>query len=227
MPSPLLRSSGLQPTGLDADGRVPGSEVEDLSPASQSHGAGAPGVAFPMQEEEWARWMRASLEGDSAAYRRLLTELTPHIRAMARRHSRRFGTIGNEMEDMVQEVLLTLHLKRGTWDQSRPLGPWLSAIVRNKLVDILRQRGRHVTVPLEDVNEGLAAPEEQDNLQAYDIDRMIDQLKGSQKEIVRSISVEGSSVRETADRLNMTEGAVRVALHRALQALAAAYRGLV
>jgi RNA polymerase sigma-70 factor (ECF subfamily) len=131
------------------------------------------------------------------------------------------------MEDMVQEVLLTLHLKRGTWDQSRPLGPWLSAIVRNKLVDILRQRGRHVTVPLEDVNEGLAAPEEQDNLQAYDIDRMIDQLKGSQKEIVRSISIEGSSVRETADRLNMTEGAVRVALHRALQALAAAYRGLV
>jgi RNA polymerase sigma-70 factor (ECF subfamily) len=53
---------------------------------------------------------------------------------------------------------------------------------------------------------------------------MLELLKDPQKTIVRSISVEGSSVRETAGRLKMTEGAVRVALHRALKMLAALYR---
>jgi hypothetical protein len=44
------------------------------------------------------------------------------------------------------------------------------------------------------------------------------------RDIVRSISIDGMSVRETANRLQMTEGAVRVALHRALKALAILYR---
>ena len=44
------------------------------------------------------------------------------------------GLPEHEAEDIVQEVLLTIHLKRGTWDQSRPIGPWLAAITRNKLV---------------------------------------------------------------------------------------------
>lgn len=176
-------------------------------------------------EQEWAIWMKAAMAGDAAAYRLFLEAVTPRLRAMAYHHSRHLGSCGSDVEDLVQEVLLAIHLKRGTWDQSRPLGPWLSAIVRNKLVDILRQRGRHATVPIEDVADMLAAPEAQEGLQAHEIDRMISQLKGAQRDIVKSISIDGSSVRETASRLNMTEGAVRVALHRALQALAAAYRG--
>lgn len=176
-------------------------------------------------DEEWANWMRAALAGDAAAYRRFLEAVTPRLRAMARHHSRNLGACGSDVEDLVQEVLLAVHLKRGTWDQSRALGPWLSAIVRNKLVDMLRQRGRQATVPIEDMADLRAEPEGQEGLQAHEIDRMISRLKGVQRDIVRSISVDGSSVRETARRLNMTEGAVRVALHRALRALAATYRG--
>ena len=111
------------------------------------------------QENDWAMWMRVAMTGDAGAYRKLLVSLAPHLRAVARSRCRRFGAPEAEVEDIVQEVLLTIHLKRGTWDQSRPIGPWVAAITRNKLIDILRRRGRHISVPIEDVIDDLPAEE--------------------------------------------------------------------
>ena len=175
------------------------------------------------QENNWAVWMRAAMTGDAGAYRRLLASLAPHIRAVARSQCRGLGGIEGEVEDIVQEVLLTIHLKRGTWDQSRPIGPWVAAIARNKLIDVLR-RGRHITVPIEDFVDTLRAEDLTPELSTRDIDTLLGHLKPQQRDIVRSISLNGSSIRETADQLQMTEGAVRVTLHRALKALAAFYR---
>jgi RNA polymerase sigma-70 factor (ECF subfamily) len=168
--------------------------------------------------------MRAAISGDAGAYRRFLVSVTPHLRAMARRRCHVAGASEGDAEDIVQEVLLAIHLKRGTWDQSRPIGPWIAAIVRNKLIDALRRRGRHVVVPIEDVIDTLRAEEHADSASPGEIDGLLAQLKVQQREIVKSISINGSSVRETADRLRMTEGAVRVALHRALKTLAALCR---
>ena len=175
------------------------------------------------QENEWAVWMRAAITGDAGAYRQLLVSLTPHLRAVARSRCRRFGAPEGEVEDLVQEVLLTIHLKRGTWDQSRPVGPWVAAIARNKLIDLLRRR-RHIIVPIEEVIDSLQAEDPTPELSTRDIDALLQHLKPQQREIVRSISLNGSSIRETAERLQMTEGAVRVTLHRALKALAIFYR---
>jgi RNA polymerase sigma-70 factor (ECF subfamily) len=168
--------------------------------------------------------MRAAISGDAGAYRLFLQAVTPHLRAMARRRGARLGASISDSEDVVQEVLLAIHLKRGSWDPSRPIGPWISTIVRNKMIDTLRRRGRHVSVPIEDVIDTLEAEEQADPLEQRDVDRLLSRLKDPQRDIVRSISVEGTSVRDTATRLSMTEGAVRVALHRALKALAALYR---
>src|SRR3954471_7486298 len=175
------------------------------------------------KENDWAVWMRASMTGDAGAYRQLLVSLTPHVRAVARSRSRRLGTPEGEVEDLVQEVLLTIHLKRGTWDQSRPIGPWVAAIVRNKLIDALRRR-RHIAMPIEDFVDSLPAEDRTPELSTRDIDTLLGHLKPQQREIVRSISLSGNSIRETAHRLHMTEGAVRVGLHRALKALAVFYR---
>jgi RNA polymerase sigma factor (sigma-70 family) len=177
--------------------------------------------------------MRAAMAGDAAAYHRFLAAVTPHLRGMARHRCRMAGAADGDAEDIVQEVLLAIHLKRGTWDPSRPIGPWIAAIVRNKLVDTLRRRGRHVTVPIDDVIDTLGAEDDggrplataAGNTSPSEIDGLLAQLKAQQRDIVKSISIDGSSVRETADRLKMTEGAVRVALHRALKTLAALYRG--
>jgi RNA polymerase sigma factor (sigma-70 family) len=181
-------------------------------------------MTTPSEENDWAAWMRAAMAGDEVAYRRLLVSLAPRLRAVARFHCRSLGALNDEIEDLVQEVLLTIHLKRGTWDQSSPIGPWVGAITRNKLIDVLRRRGRHITVPIEDFADNLHTEDQTPELSAREIDSLLARLTPQQREIVRSISFNGSSIRETADRLQMTEGAVRVTLHRALKALAAFYR---
>ncbi len=89
----------------------------------------------PQREHDLPMWMRSSISGDAEAYRRFLVSVTLHLRAIARRRCARFGVLECNAEDIVQEVLLTIHLKRGTLDSSRPIGPWISILVRNKLVD--------------------------------------------------------------------------------------------
>lgn len=176
-------------------------------------------------EQQWAEWMRLSLAGDKQAYQRFLSGVTPHLRALTRRRIASFAGPSSDIEDVVQEVLLAIHLKRHTWDATRPLGPWLSAIVRNKLIDAFRRRGRHVNVPIEDVMDTLEADEAADEtVSRMDAEHMLARLKDPQRDIVRSISLNGAGIRETAQRLMMSEGAVRVSLHRALKTLAALYR---
>lgn len=178
----------------------------------------------PDREEQWAIWMCAGIDGDTQAYHRFLAAVTPYLRALARRRCEQFGAPASEAEDVLQEVLLAIHLKRGTWDSSRPIGPWLATIVRNKMIDALRRRRGHVSVPIEDFVETLEAADETDATDRLDAEQLLTRLKDAQRDIVRSISLEGKGVRETAARLNMTEVAVRVALHRALKALATLYR---
>jgi len=175
-------------------------------------------------EEEWAVLMRAAMAGDEVAYRAFLTAITPSIRATARRNLARFSLGASEAEDVVQDTLLAVHLKRQTWDQDRPIGPWISAIARNKFIDLMRRRGRNAQVPIDDVIETLAAEDNEAALDNYDVQRMLDNLNEKQRAVVRSLAIDGATVRQTAERLNMTEGAIRVTLHRAVKALAAIYR---
>jgi RNA polymerase sigma-70 factor (ECF subfamily) len=175
-------------------------------------------------EEEWAVLMRSAMMGDEAAYRTFLKAITPSIRAAARRNLARYSRGAADAEDVVQDTLLAIHLKRQTWDQDRPIGPWIAAIARNKFIDLMRRRGRAVEVPIEDVAPILAAEEAGAMLEAYEVHRMLENLNEKQRSVVRSLAVEGASVRQTAQRLSMSEGAVRVTLHRAVKVLAMIYR---
>jgi RNA polymerase sigma factor (sigma-70 family) len=182
-------------------------------------------VGLRVVEREWGLLMRAAIDGDAMAYRRLLVSLTPVLRTVTRRNCARIGLDGGEAEDIVQEVLLAIHLKRHTWDVDRPFGPWIMTIARNKLIDARRRRGNRLTLPIDDLADILTAEGSDDATDRGDLDRMLGGLGERQRDLVRSLSVEGRSVRETAERLKMSEGAVRVALHRAIKALAALYRG--
>src|SRR5580693_1394533 len=136
------------------------------------------------QENDWAVLMRAAMTGDAGAYRQLLASLAPRVRAVARSRCRGLGAPEDEVEDLVQEVLLTIHLKRGTWDQSRPIGPWVAAITRNRLIDVLRRRGRRVTVPIEDVVDSLQAEDRTPELSTRDVDSLLGRLKQQQRDVV-------------------------------------------
>lgn len=174
-------------------------------------------------EERWAGGMRAALKGDSAAYAALLAELSRVLRAQVSRALSRMGRGNAEVEDIVQEVLLAIHLKRDSWNPELPFSPWLNAVLRYKLIDSLRRRSSGRDVAVEDLAEVLAAPDETHEDRA-DATRLVSRLDERPRAIVEAISLEGRSAGEVATKLNMSEGAVRVALHRALKTLAKLYR---
>jgi len=170
------------------------------------------------QMDEWGQLLTAANTGDSRAYALFLQAVAPVIRGIVRAKGAGLGEAA--CEDVVQEVLLAIHLKRHTWDRQAPVRPWLYAIARYKVVDAFRSRGKRVDMPIEDFADNLAAEAGPDPTEAADVDKMIGMLDGRSAEIVRKIGLEGASVAETGQALTMSEGAVRVALHRALKTLA-------
>ena len=92
--------------------------------------------------DEWTDLMRSANAGDSTAYHRLLKSITPVLRAKAQRWVARPGQSLDQAEDIVQDILLSVHQKRQTWNSNAPFAPWLFAIARNKLIDALRPDGR-------------------------------------------------------------------------------------
>ena len=174
----------------------------------------------------WAAWMRAANTGDETAYRRLLEALAPFLRQIVRRSFERVGFGNSDVEDVVQETLLAIHLKRQTWDEDEAITPWVTAIARHKVIDNLRRRGRHIELPIDDLIDVLPAETQTEGLSGRDAERLLSVLSGRQRDVVHAISIEGMSSREVADRFGISEGAVRVALHRGLSALAVSYRDL-
>jgi RNA polymerase sigma factor (sigma-70 family) len=162
--------------------------------------------------------LRAANRGDERAYAAFLRAVAPIVRGIVRA---RAGGLGSDIcEDIVQETLLALHQKRHTWREDRPVRPWIYAIVRYKVVDAFRARGRRVHLPIEDFADELPAPEAVDPTERADAEKVLSQLDPRSAGILRAIGLDGATTAEAAARLDMTEGAVRVALHRGLKRLA-------
>ena len=120
---------------------------------------------------------------------------------MTRRNCVRIGLDGGEAEDIVQDVLLAIHLKRQTWDVDRPFGPWIMTIARNKLIDARRRRGNRLTLPIDDLADILTAEGSDDATDRGDLDRLLGGLGERQRDLVRSLSVDrtfGSRRRQSA-----------------------------
>src|SRR5450432_3949829 len=126
--------------------------------------------------EKWATMMRAALAGDEGAYRRLLDEIAHAVRRMARGAFSRARVGDADVEDVVQETLLAIHLKRQTWDGGMRLAPWVGAIARHKIIDAMRRRGARRVEPIEDFENLLAAPEGEDPHARSDAERLMLQL---------------------------------------------------
>jgi RNA polymerase sigma-70 factor, ECF subfamily len=182
------------------------------------------GALVREREDEWTSLMRSAIAGDNAAYHRLLKAVTPVLRAAARRGLARAGQPVDQSEDIVQDILLAVHLKRHTWDTSAPFAPWLFAIARNKLIDALRRRGRRIFVNIDDFAEVLPGETVAETVPANEVAAQLQSLPARQREVLQSIAVESASIRDTATKFSMSEGAVRVALHRALASLTAKLR---
>lgn len=172
------------------------------------------------EESELADLLRAALAGDEKAYGVFLKRVAALVRGFARR---KISHGGIDPEDVVQETLLAIHLKRHTWIADAEVLPWVYAIARFKLVDAFRRRGRSVEVEIDTIAETMAQPIAEAAIER-DIERALQGLAPGQHAVVRAISVDGCSIGETAQRLGMNETAVRVALHRGLAAISKRFR---
>lgn len=176
-----------------------------------------------LNEPELKALMLQALDGDAPAYRRLLIELRARLQTyFARRLQGRPG----DMEDLVQDALIAIHDKRATFDRAQPVTAWVYAIARYKLIDHYRRIGRRVFVPVDDEGLHLSVEDESAAVEArHDIARGMAGLPDRAQDLVRSVKLEDESIADVAARTGMSEGAVKVAVHRAFQKLGARLRG--
>jgi RNA polymerase sigma-70 factor (ECF subfamily) len=164
--------------------------------------------------------MARAQDGDRVAYRHLLDEITPYLRSVAAKHR----ALSGETEDAVQDILLTLHAVRHTYDPSRPFRPWLLAIARRRVVDRLRHHGRIAAAEtaLGPEHETIAAtgPKLYALLSGRrGLRQAIEKLPPGQRQAVLLLKLRELSLKEAAVESGMSVAALKVASHRALKAL--------
>ncbi len=166
-------------------------------------------------EERLKSLMLLALDGNEAAYRALLGELSRLLTSYFQR--RLFGSTA-EAEDLMQETLLAIHTRRITYDRNMPFMPWVSAIARYKLFDHLRRQGRRPTTALD---EDVPFSDEADATDArMDVDKMLSDIPERTAGLIRRVKIEGQSIDDAARTSGMSQSAVKVAIHRGLVALA-------
>lgn len=162
--------------------------------------------------------MARAQAGDQAAYARLLRSIVPTIRTFVRRRVSDDGLV----EDVIQEVLLTVHRVRHTYDPQRPFLPWLATIASSRAVDALRRRGRRGRFEVQD-DDALAVYIDAEASRPVDqftarneVDDLLHHLPHRQRQIVELVHLEDLSLKDAASRSRLSVTAVKALLHRAL-----------
>lgn len=186
-------------------------------------GAGAEKVTLGIvTDDELAQLMRAAQAGDAVAYTRLLEAIAPRVRQIVGRR-RHFAGV-QEVEDLVQDVLLSVHAVRATYDPSRAFGPWLMAIVRNRLADGARRYARRSReVAVDDLDVTFADPAANSAGEAYGdpgaLVQAIRDLPRGQRQAVEMLKLREMSLKEAAEASGSSVAALKVATHRAMASL--------
>jgi RNA polymerase sigma factor (sigma-70 family) len=169
--------------------------------------------------------MLAANRGDTESYARLLRELTPVVRRIVRAHRRSLGA--DAVEDVVQEVLLSVHAARATYDSDRPFMPWLVAIARRRIIDAVRRqirRGRREE-PFDDRTVTFVAAQTNTSgegaVRADALRVAIAQLPRGQRLAIELLKLREMSLEEASVATGSTVGALKVATHRAMTTLRA------
>lgn len=162
--------------------------------------------------------MRLALAGDQRAYTALLQETARVLRLFLAKRLHHTG----ETEDLLQEILLSIHKARHTYDGKRPYLPWAFAIARFRLLDHLRAHyadNLRNAVDLSEAENSVAGDVTEYRLIYESIKGAIQQLPEKQTTILQLMHQEGYTAREVAKKIGMKESAVKVAAHRAYKIL--------
>ncbi len=178
-------------------------------------------------EERWRALMKAAQDGDRAAYETLLREVIPFIRVLAARQTRANASV----EDAVQEVLLTVHRVRHTYDPARPFKPWLATIAQRRCVDLYRRKNRTAAHETSDdtAYETFADPAANRSLEIHaeteGLGEAIATLPPQQREAIQLLKLKEMSLAEASATSGRPVGALKVNVHRAIKSLRARLKG--
>jgi RNA polymerase sigma factor (sigma-70 family) len=185
-------------------------------------GSGASGAdrAEPViRDVDWAILMARAQDGDRGAYHRLLQEIAPYLRSLAARRHRD----PSDAEDAVQDILLTIHSIRQTYDPARPFGPWLVTIANRRFVDRLRGQGRARAreTPLTSEHETFSGPRANldESADRRELEGAIAKLPPGQQQAIRLLKLKEMSLKEAAVASGMSITSLKVNTHRALKSL--------
>ncbi|MGQ0682297.1 sigma-70 family RNA polymerase sigma factor [Bradyrhizobium sp.] len=197
----------------------PGNRGPSLRLVGKDDSGGSQPSAPVARDVDWSILMARAQEGDRAAYHRLLQEITPYLRSLAvRRHRDR-----RDVEDSVQDVLLTIHSIRHTYDPARPFAPWLIAIANRRFIDRLRRQGRtrDREIPLTDEHETFCEPAAnlEERSDERELEGMVSNLPPAQQNAVRLLKLKELSLKEAAAVSGMSVASLKVNVHRALKSL--------
>lgn len=172
-----------------------------------------------IRDVDWSILMARAQDGDAAAYRRLLEEITPYLRSLAVRRHRD----PSDVEDAVQDILLTIHSIRKTYDPARPFAPWLVAIASRRFIDRLRRQGRTRgrETPLTVDHETFSEPETnlQESPDRRELEGAINNLPPRQRQAIRLLKLDGMSLKQAAIASGMSITSLKVNAHRAVKRL--------
>jgi RNA polymerase sigma-70 factor (ECF subfamily) len=175
------------------------------------------------ERAEWSALMAAAQSGDARAYRQLLAELAPFLRFVARRR----GLDPASCDDVAQDIMLTIHRVRHTYDPDRPFVPWVLSIAYRRIIDLHRRdgriRGQETSVP--ELLETFPDPTPNLDLEIAEQREWLRQalvsLPRKQREALELVKLRDMSVAEAAARSGQSPGAIKVNVHRAIKSLRA------
>ena len=187
--------------------------------ADESGASGADRAEPVIRDVDWAILMARAQDGDQDAYHRLLLEIAPYLRSLAARRHRN----PSDAEDAIQDILLTIHSIRQTYDPARPFGPWLVTIANRRLIDRLRRQGRTraretpLTAEHETFSESRANMGERAD--PRELEGAIGKLPPGQQQAIRLLKLKEMSLKEAAVASGMSITSLKVNTHRALKSL--------
>ncbi len=171
------------------------------------------------RDEKWRALMRAAQDGDSAAYGRLLSEILPLLRRVAARKW------PGDADDIVQDILISVHGVRHTYDPARPFMPWLMTIASRRIADAARRsyaRAANETT-VEVMPETFGGDETKTDQERSDdedaIRHALAALPEGQRQAVELLKLKGLSLEEASAVTGKSVSALKVTVHRALKAM--------
>jgi RNA polymerase sigma-70 factor (ECF subfamily) len=165
--------------------------------------------------------MERYAQGDEAAFASVYDSVAPRVHAYLIRQTRD-AVIA---DDLLQQTLLQIHRKRGTYAAGLPVLPWAFAIARRLYIDECRRRKTDALWSARDVVEddrqacGLPDEEIASRQAARLVEAELARMPGNQRVAFELLKVDGLSHQEAAQMLGTTVGAVKLRAFRAYSAI--------